>query len=128
MFKGDSGKLLVGKLNVQKPKTQESSKIHLHVLEPLSLLLISFLPLCRLTYVPTNRGSFHMYVQHKHIKNMSCGGVGPHAKHVGKSSAPALFSCQGSGPWKRFSVVKAVVGEGPASLVVEVELCMNQLW
>lgn len=119
MFKGDSRKLLVGKQNCPKPGTQESSKRHLHVLELLPLLLISSLPRCRLTCVPTNQRSFHVYIQDKHIKNMSCGGVGPHAKHAGKSSAQALlealFSCQESGPWKMFSIVKAIAGEGSAS-------------
>ena len=55
--------------------------------ECLALLLISSLPPCRFTCILTNRGPFHVSVQDKHIKNMSCGEVGPHAKQAENSSA-----------------------------------------
>lgn len=120
LFKGGRRKLLVWKQNGQKPSAQESNKIHLHIWEHLTLLLISSLPPCIFTCVPTNRGPFHVCIQDKHIKNLSCGGVRPHAKQAEKSSDPALlealFSCQGSGPWKRLSILKAVGGEDPAWL------------
>lgn len=73
--------------------------------------------MCKFTCVPTNWGPFHVGVQDKHIKNMSCGGVRPHAKQAEMSSTQALldalFSCQGSGPGKRLSVLKTIGGEDP---------------